>query len=150
MPPIVRNAPYPAHNFQVIINGVSDGTTVSGAFAEVSGLDVEIEKIAYRAGTDDLTVRQLPGLRKHVALKCKRGATGHTEFWQWFKEGLEGRVRLAEGAIVLKDENQVEVMRWNFSRAWPTKYSGPTFDAATNKIAFESVEICVEELSLDL
>ena len=55
----------------------------------------------------------------------------------------------ADGSIILQDENQVEVMRWNFSRGWPCKYTGPTFNAANNEIAMESVEICVEELYLD-
>ncbi len=35
-------------------------------------------------------------------------------------------------------------MRWNFSRAWPCKYTGPRFNAANNEIAMESVEFCVE------
>jgi len=150
MPPVQRDEPYAAHNFQVIVNGISDdGSSVSGAFSEVSGLEVEINAIEYRNGNEGLTVRKLPGLRTQTNLTCKRGATGHVEFWNWIKSAIDGDIQRAEGAIILNDENQVEVMRWNFARGWPCKYTAPSFNAANNEIAMESLEICVESLVLD-
>jgi len=149
MPPVKRDDPYPLHNFQLIVNGISDGKTVSGAFTEISGLEVALAPIEYRNGNEDITVRKLPGLKTQTNLVCKRGSTGHVEFWDWIKAGLDGDVKRAEGAILLKDENQVEVMRWNFSRGWPCKYSGPSFNAKSNEIAIETLEICIEKLTLD-
>ena len=150
MPTVIRNDPYPGHNFQVVVTGVSDdGSAVSGAFSEVSGLEATIEAIPYRNGNEDLTVRKIAGLKTFTNITCKRGATGHVEFWNWIKQALDGQVQRADGSIILQDENQAEVMRWNFSRGWPCKYTGPTFNAANNEIAMESLEICVEELALD-
>jgi phage tail-like protein len=150
MPPVTRSDPYPGYNFQVVVNGVSDdGSAVSGAFSEVSGLEVEITPIEYRNGNELNTVRKIPGLTKYTNLTCKRGATGHVEFWNWIKRSLDGQVQRADGSIILQDETQVEVMRWNFSRGWPCKYTGPTFNAASNEIAIESIEICIERLVLD-
>jgi phage tail-like protein len=150
MPPTRRDEPYAAHNFQIIVNGVSDdGAAVSGSFTEIGGLDVEIKPIEYRNGSEGLTVRKQPGLRTQTNLTCKRGATGDVEFWNWIKKAIDGDVQRAEGAIILNDENQVEVMRWNFARGWPCKYTGPSFNAANNEIALETVEICIEELLLD-
>jgi phage tail-like protein len=150
MPTVIRNDPYPGHNFQVLVTGVSDdGSSVSGAFSEISGLEVAIEAISYRNGNEDITVRKIPGLKTFTNLTCKRGATGHVEFWNWIKNALDGQVQRADGSIILQDENQTEVMRWNFSRGWPCKYTGPTFNASNNEIAMETLEICVEELSLD-
>jgi phage tail-like protein len=150
MPTVIRNDPYPGHNFQVEVNGVSDdGSAVSGAFSEVSGLEITIEAIPYSAGNDDFTPRKIPGQKTFSNLICKRGATGHVEFWNWIKQALDGQVQRADGSIILQDENQTEVMRWNFSRGWPCKYTGPTFNAANNEIALETLEICVEDLSLD-
>ena len=151
MPTVIRNDPYPGHNFQVIVTGVSDdGSAVSGAFSEISGLEVEIKAIEYRNGNERHHGPQDPGLTTYTNLTCKRGATGHVEFWNWIKKALDGQVQRAEGSIILQDENQAEVMRWNFSRGWPCKYTGPTFNAANNEIAMETVEICVEELYLDV
>ena len=150
MPTKTRDDPYPGHNFQVVVNGVSDdGNAVSGAFSEVGGLDVEVHAIEYRNGNEERTVRKIPGLKTNTNITCKRGSTGHVEFWNWIKTAIDGNVQRAEGSIILQDENQAEVMRWNFSRGWPCKYTGPTFNAANNEIAMESLEICVEDLVLD-
>jgi phage tail-like protein len=145
-----RNDPYPGHNFQVLVTGISnDGAAVSGAFTEVSGLEVNIEPISYRNGNEDIRVRKIPGLKSFTDLTCKRGATGHVEFWNWIKAAMDGQVERADGSIILQDENQIEVMRWNFSRGWPRKYTGPAFNAVNNQIAMETLVICVEELTLD-
>jgi len=150
VPPTRRDEPYAAHNFQIIVNGISDdGSAVSGAFTEISGLEVEIKPIEYRNGNEDITVRKEPGLKTQSNLVCKRGATGDVEFWNWIQDALDGNVVRTEGAVILNDENQVEVMRWNFARGWPCKYTAPTFNAANNEIAMETLEICVEELVLD-
>ncbi len=155
MPPTLRPGeypdPYPGYNFQVVVDNVSDsGESAVGAFSEVSGLDVEIEAIEYRNGNEATTVRKLPGLRTQQNLTLKRGLIGDPTFWNWIKEAIDGSVRRSSGAIILNDENQVEVMRWTFNRGWPCKYSGPTFNAANNEIAMESLDIAVEELSLDV
>jgi len=150
MPPVTRNDPYPGHNFQVVITNISpDGNAVSGAFTEISGLDVEIHPIEYRNGNEGLTMRKIPGLVTPGKLTCKRGITGHAAFWNWVRGTAEGQVQRAEGSIILLDENQAEVMRWVFARAWASKITGPSLNAANNEIAMEMVEICVEELHLD-
>ena len=150
MPPIQRDEPYAAHNFQIVVNGVSDdGAAVSGSFSEISGFGREIDIIKYRTGTEALNVRQLPGLNKSPNIVAKRGITGHADFWKWIEKGVNGDVQRAEGSIILNDENQVEVMRWNFSRGWPVKYTGPTLKADANEIAIESLEIAVDALVID-
>ena len=150
MPPVIRDDPYAAYNFQVIVTQVSDdGAAVSGAFTEVSGLELEIPPIEYRTGPEDITVRKIPGLKKFTSITLKRGITGHAGFWRWVVEALNGQVRRTSGSIVMLDENRQEVMRWNFSRAWPTKYTGPSFAAAKNEIAMETLVLAVEGLLVD-
>jgi phage tail-like protein len=153
MPTVIRNSgdPYPGHNFHLIVNGVSDqGDAFSCAFTEITGLQTAVAEIPYRNGNEDITVRKLPGLKSYTNLVCKRGATGHTQFWDWIKKAMDGDIERQDGVVILRDENQEDVMRWNFSRAWPCKYNGPSFNATNNEIAMESVEICIEELKLDV
>jgi phage tail-like protein len=147
MPPVIRDDPYAAYNFHVIVTGVSDdGTAVSGAFTEVTGLELEIPPIEYRGGAEDITVRKIPGLRKVSPITLKRGITGHVGFWNWVVEAVNGKVRRTSGSISMLDENRQEVMRWNFTRAWPTKYTGPSLGAAKNEIAMETLVLAIEGL----
>jgi phage tail-like protein len=150
MPPVTRPDPYPAYNFQVIITGVSnDGKAVKGSFSEVSGLEVEVPPILYRNGSEDITQRKIPGLKKFTDITLKRGITGDIDFWKWIVNALNGQVQRVSGAILLLDENRNEVMRWKFDRAWPCKYTGPTLHAANNEIAMDTLVICTESNLID-
>ena len=150
MPPVFREDPYGGYNFEIIIKDISeDGTIVKGSFSEVTGLDVEVPPIEYRNGSEDITMRKIPGLKKFPNIVLKRGIIGDLALWNWILEGMDGTIRRTEGSIVLLDENKQEVMRWNFKRAWPCKFTGPGLNAKNNEIAMETLEICHEGLSID-
>jgi phage tail-like protein len=150
MPPVRRDDPYPAYNFQVIVTDVSnDGKAVSGSFSEASGLEVEVPPILYRNGSEDITQRKIPGLKKFTDITLKRGITGDTDFWKWIVNALNGQVKRTSGAILLLDENRKEVMRWKFDRAWPCKFTGATMHAGNNEIAMETLVICTESNLID-
>ncbi|MGI9332476.1 MAG: phage tail protein [Gammaproteobacteria bacterium] len=150
MPPTFREDPYGGYNFVVTINGVSDdGQAVKAGCNEVSGLETEVTPIEYRNGNEDITVRKIPGLKKFTNITLKRGMTGDLAFWNWIRTGMAGEVQRAQGSIVMQDENQQPVLRWNFTRGWPCKFTGPGYNAANNETAFETIEICHEGLSVD-
>ena len=150
MPPVFRNDPYPAYNFEVIVTGISDdGASVRGSFSEVSGLDAEIVPIEYRTGSEPNRVRKLPGLNKFSNIVLKRGVIGDLTFWNWLVHAMQGNVQRTTVTIVLLDENRNPVMRWNFVRAWPCKWTGPVLNAKSNEIAIETLEICHEGISVD-
>lgn len=148
--PVHRDDPYGGYNFEVTVNGISDdGKAVSGSFTEASGLEVTIDPIEYRNGSEDITPRKVPGLKKFTNITLKKGNTGDLEFWNWIVEAMNGQVRRTEGSVILLDENKQEVMRWNFKRGWPCKWTGPGLNATNNEIAMETLEICHEGLSID-
>jgi phage tail-like protein len=154
MAPVIRpketeRYPYPSYYFVVSVTNIDDGTTVSGSFSEVSGLSVEVTPIEYRDGTDEKTVRKVPGLAKYGNVTMKRGVSGHVGFWNWIRRGMNGDVQRQEGYIALLNEDRQEVMRWNFRNAWPTKYTGPGFNAKNNEIAIETLEVALERLEID-
>lgn len=148
--PVHRDDPYTSYMFQVVIQGVSDdGRAVRGSFREVSGLGVEIAVIEYRNGAEAGTVRKIPGLRKFTNIVLKRGLTGDLSFWNWLLAAMNGQVQRANGSIILMDQSMSEVLRWNFTRGWPCKWTGPALNASTNEIAIETLEICHEGLAID-
>ena len=148
--PVIREDPYGGYNFLITVTGVSDdGNAVKGSFSEISGLETELSPIEYRNGSEDITVRKIAGLKKFTNITCKRGITADLDFWNWVLAGLNGKIKRAEGSVALLDENRQEVLRWNFRRGWPCKYTGPGLNAANNEIAMETLEICHEGLSID-
>lgn len=139
-----RNDPYANFNFLVEI----DGITAAG-FQEVSGLAAEISVIEYREGGDAGPVRKLPGLRKFTNVTLKRGFTQDRSLWNWFKQSMNGQIQRRAVAIVLLDEERQAVVRWNLTKAWPTRWEGPSLNAKGNNVAVETLEIAHEGFDIE-
>jgi phage tail-like protein len=137
-----RNDPYAAFNFVVEI----DNVTVAG-FSECSGLNTETDAIEYRTGNMDITVAKLPGLKKFGNITLKRGFTADPDLWNWRKKVLDGKTERQSGSIVLKNEAREDAVRWNFYEAWPRKWEGPAFNAKTNEVAIETLELVCEGIT---
>jgi phage tail-like protein len=140
---VPRNDPYVAFNYLIEISGIR-----VGGFNEVSGLDAEIEPVNYRNGDEDFVARKLPGIKKFPNIVLKRGIIGDIDAFDWFRRGALGTVDRREGAIILRDEERNEVMRWKFIRGWACKYTGPSLKADSSAVAIESIEICHEGLDV--
>ena len=139
-----RIDPYLANNFRVEI----DGTSVS-SFSEVIGLDISVDAVDYREGADlPNSVRKLPGLARYSNIILKRGYTQNQDLWNWMKNILNGVSDRRSGAIVLQDQSHNDVVRWNFTNAWPCRYAGPSLHAESNEVAMETIEICCEQIEL--
>ena len=48
------------------------------------------------------------------------------------------------GSIVLLGRRGEEVVRWNFVRAWPSKWDGPDLNAEGTDVAIEMLELAHE------
>jgi len=144
MPTGDRNDPLHGFNFRFEV----DKTAVAG-FREVGGLSFTIDPVEYREGNDpQLHVRKLTGLRKFSNLTLKRGITKNHDLWNWYRTLLNGAPDRRDGSIVLQDEERNDVLRWNFSNAWITKWEGPAMNATSNDVAIESIELAVERVEL--
>ncbi|MBD2450068.1 phage tail protein [Nostoc sp. FACHB-152] len=136
----VRKDPYRAYNFLVEIDGIT-----RAGFRECSGLDSAQDPIEYREGNEKfLTVRKLTGLVKYSNISLKYGITDDQELWEWRTKAVQGAVERKNGSIVLLDDLGQEKMRWNFREAWPTKWTGASFNATANEVAIETFEIAHE------
>ncbi len=142
MPTGQRNDPYKSYNFLVEIDGIT-----RAGFRECSGLDTSTDVATYREGTDPLTLRQLPGLVKHSSITLKWGLTDDHELWDWRDQVASGRIQRKNGSIILLDDTGAEKVRWNFREGWPTKWTGPSFNATGNEVAIETLEIIHEGLT---
>jgi len=136
-----RKDPYRVYNFLVEIDGIA-----RAGFRECSGLDSSQDPIDYREGNYPTTVHKLPGLVKHSNITLKWGITDDASLWEWRKKAMDGKVERKNGSIILLDDTGSEKARWNFRDGWPTKWTGPTFNATGNEVAIETLEIVHEHL----
>lgn len=144
MPVAEREDPFRGFNFRVEI----DKTPVAG-FRECSGLSFTTDAVEYRNGNEKtLHVRKLTGLRKFGNIVLKRGFTKHKELYQWYRNVLNGVNDRRTGSIVLMDEQDKDVLRWNFEAGWISKWEGPMFNATSNDVVIENLEITVERVEL--
>lgn len=140
-----RDDPFSVFNFLVEIDGVT-----KAGFSECSGISMETDAIEYRNGSEDITVRKLPGLKKFGNITLKRGFTKDKGLWEWRKKVLDGKTERHSGSITLLNEAREAAMRWNFREAWPRKLDGPTFNAKTNEVAIETLEIVCEGVEMEV
>lgn len=141
-----RTDPFRGFNFRVEIASTSEAVA---AFREVSGLTASVDVVEYREGNSrDLHPKKLFGLRKYTNIVLKRGITTNNELWVWYRQIVNGIADRRNGAIVLLDEEHNDTLRWNFYEAWPAKLDWPTFNATSNEVAVETLELVVEKIEL--
>lgn len=129
--------PFMNFNFRVEIGGI----TVAG-FHECSGLESAIDVVEHREGGG--AILKLPGNVKFANIVLKRGVTSDRELYDRHVRCLEGAIERASGSILLMDRAGQEVARWNFVRAWPAKWVGPSLTAEGNDVAIETLELAHE------
>jgi phage tail-like protein len=142
---VKRDNPYLNFNFIVDI-GAGDEL----GFSEAEVPSGEIEVIEYREGADRVnTARKLPGLAKYPNVTLKRGITGSTDLFEWWKSVRDGQVVRRNVTITLLDEQRQAVYRWLLRSAWPVKIEGPTLNASGNEVAIETLELAHEGLEIE-
>lgn len=137
-----RSDPYKAYNFLVEI----DGLTAAG-FMDCSGLDSSQDVISYREGNEGPTARKLAGLNQYSAITLSRGLTDNSELWDWRQKAMEGEVERKSGSIVQLNETGEEMLRWNFREGWPSRWTGPSYNATSQDVAVEQLEITHEGIT---
>lgn len=132
-----RTDPYLAFNFLVEIKGL-----VVGGFAEVTGLQMEVEVQDYREGGENEFIHKFWGPTRYAAnLVLKHGLTDANTLWGWCQEVAQGIINRRDISIILRDSVGEEKARWNFSRAYPVRWTGPELRASTTAVAMETLEL---------
>ena len=142
---VQRDNPYANYNFAVDI-GLGDNTW----FAEVEIPAGEIEVIEYREGADKTSAaRKLPGRVRYGNAVLRRGISGRTELFEWWKAVRDGAIDRRNVVITLNDEQQNPVQRWVLRNAWPTKYDPGDLNAKGKEVVLETVELAVEGIEIE-
>jgi phage tail-like protein len=136
--------PMPKFHFQV----KWDSEVMS--FQEVSGLQIEMEELKYRAGDNkSFGVMKMPGMMKVGNVTMKKGVyKGDNKFWVWFNEIKMNTIKRKPITISLLDEAGSPTMVWTLLNAFPIKITSTDLKAEGNEVAIETIEIAHEGLTI--
>lgn len=116
-----------------------------GSFSEVSGLSAEVEFMTYNEGGNNEFVHHLPTRVKYPNLVLKRGVTNEDALLAWFKEA-HGDKKRYDITVTMLDRTNKPLRTWAFEKAFPVKWTGPSFNATQSQVAMETLEIVHEGL----
>ena len=136
-----------SYHFLLEIQGViGDNKVIVGGFKSVSGMDSEPEIIEFKQG-NDLIVRKKPGRTTYSNIVLERGYTASDDLWLWRKNIEDGKIdRRAGSVIILDQDGQTEVARYNFFEGWPCKWEAPQMDSDSSSMAIEKIELAIEKV----
>jgi phage tail-like protein len=134
--------PLPVYNYRVTV----DGEAMS--FSEVAGLGVEYDTVTYRHGLSYSEGERIQTFDFDVfsPVTLKRGivpGAGPLALYQWMKAREERSVEVS-----LCDETGTPVLTWRIDRAVAVQLEAPTFDASSNEVAIESLELRARAVSI--
>jgi phage tail-like protein len=128
--------------------GIEVGGTITGYFTECEGLGSTTAVVDHKVVTDDGKdlIKKIPGRLEWGDIVLTRGITANMDFWTWRKQVEDGKVAEARknGSIIMYDQTNTEVARWNFVNGWPSKLDGPSLSSEGNEVSVESLTIVHE------
>jgi phage tail-like protein len=134
------NYPLPVYNFRVTVAGTSM------SFTEISGLAIELDTVSYRHGLSFWEGEAIKSYRfpKFVTVTLKKGTVPGIAFLHdWIRERAARNM-----AVSLCDEKGDPVISWNVARALPVKLEAPSFNAASNEVSIDSLEVLAGGISI--
>jgi phage tail-like protein len=140
--------PYPLPKFHFAVEW--QGARVG--FTEVTGLDMQIEPIEYREGSNkEYSKIKMPGLHKFSNITLKRGSFGgDTDFYAWINTVNLNKIERRDLIISLQNENHEPVFTWKVKNAFPIKVQASDLKADGNEVAIETMELAHEGLNIVL
>ena len=136
-----------AYNFLLEIENVTGNSkTIVGGFKSVAGMDSETEVIEFKQGNDRV-VRKKPGRTTYSNITLERGFTATDDLWNWRNNIERGIIDRRSGSIIILNQDlESEVARYNFYEGWPAKWYVPDLDSDSSGMAIEKVDISVERV----
>lgn len=142
--------PLPVYNYRVEI----EGETV--AFSEVSGLSIGYEVTTYKesptSGVAGPRTMHMPAQSTPPTITMKKGlvrAKSLKALYRWIQTIETNLIEKRNIFVRLCDEKGTPVISWKVVNAFPTKLTAPTFDAKSNDVAIETLELKADLITMD-
>lgn len=149
---IKNSYPLPVYNYRVEINGEAV------SFSEVSGLNLSFETHTFKeshtaSGLPGPKILYMPAQINPVNISLKkgvvRGGVSINVLYEWINQTQINQIEKKDIFIRLLDERGDPVITWRVINAFPTKLDAPTFDANSNDVAIESMELMADRIFIE-
>ena len=132
-------------HFALDVDGV-----VSAFFKEATGFNNASEVITHQAVDEQgrSVIQKLPGDLTWDDITLRRGISDDQALWDWRQKVIEGKVNdaRANGSVIMYNQSNEEVARFNFTNGWPSGWKGPDVNAEDQTVAIEEITIAHEGL----
>lgn len=148
---IQSDYPLPVYNYRVEING--DAV----AFSEVSGLTISYESTVYKesptaGGAPGPRTLIMPSQRTPPTITLKKGLVRKTSMkhlYDWIRTVQINQIEKKDIYVRLCDEKGDAVITWKVANAFPVKLDAPSFDAKSNDVAIQSMELKADFITIE-
>ncbi len=143
--------PLPSYNYKVSI----DQEFIS--FSQVSGLSLSYETSTYKESPTSepmagpITMK-MPAQKSDITITMQKGVIRggvSINLFKWISSTQTNLIEKKDINIDLCDEEGNPVFRWTVINAFPTSLEAPTFDAASNDAAIESMTLMADDLIVE-
>lgn len=136
---------YPAYRFAVEIEGVTEAV-----FTECMLPSLEVDVQEQREGGFNDGTHLLPGRVKRGTITLKRGIARQSALLAWYSQVLQGQLAKSrrQVSVLFLDSLGEPVIRWDFTGAYPVRWSGPALNTGSKEIAVETLELAFESVAV--
>jgi len=124
--------------------------TYSGAFQSIGGLsagEVQVVEVPTTTEKGENFIRKRPGSTSFGDLTLKRTFSADRYFYDWLDAVRQNKDDWRrDGTIFLYDITGAVKGKWEFQRAWCSKWSVSDLDVGTDDVMVEDVTIALELL----
>jgi|TARA_B100000315_G_scaffold97056_1_gene89244 phage tail-like protein len=132
-------------HFALDVDGV-----VSAFFKDASGFNNSSEVVTHQAvdASGKSVIQKIPGDLNWEDITLSRGITDDKALWDWRQKVIDGDVAgaRANGSIIMYNQANEEISRFNFVNGWPSAWKGPDVSSEDQSVAVEAITIAHEGL----
>lgn len=117
------------------------------SFTECTLPSLEVDVHEQKEGGYNQAVHLVAGPVKAGRLILKCGVASSNDLLKWYLDVASGNPKKAQRnvSVIMFDSTGQRVMQLEFLKAYPVKWTGPTFKASDSTVAIESLELAFSE-----
>lgn len=140
----------PLQSFRFVVKMGADGK-VTAAFTRFSGIQMEVETLQTRSGSDGRGVKEyIPVFTSYAPVSLSRGVVGDNEFLQWVFSASAGEFTGPSDSnlrrtidVVALDEKGNERATWTLLGALPIGYQLSPMDGSRSEVLTENITFAI-------